>query len=77
MLPLFPGQESDAQLGPVISAESKAKIKGMIQSGVDEGAKILLDGRDITVPGYEEGNFIGPTILSDVKVREIREIQLL
>ena len=31
--------------------------------------QLLLDGRDVTVPGYEKGNFVGPTILHDVKVR--------
>lgn len=55
-------------MGPVISPAAKNKILDLIQSGVDEGAKILLDGRNVSVPGYEKGNFIGPTILTDVKV---------
>uniref|UniRef100_A0A8W8I840 Aldedh domain-containing protein n=1 Tax=Magallana gigas TaxID=29159 RepID=A0A8W8I840_MAGGI len=38
-----------------------------LQSGIDQGAKILLDGRDVKVPGYEKGNFVGPTILHYVK----------
>jgi len=42
-------------------------VNKLIQSGVDEGAKLLLDGRNIKVSGYEKGNFIGPTILTDVK----------
>lgn len=55
-------------MGPVISPAAKNKILSLIQSGIDEGAKILLDGRNITVPSYEKGNFVGPTILTDVKV---------
>ncbi|XP_010530660.1 PREDICTED: methylmalonate-semialdehyde dehydrogenase [acylating], mitochondrial [Tarenaya hassleriana] len=60
------GTEPDADLGPVISKQAKERICRLIQSGVDSGAKLLLDGRDIVVPGYEKGNFIGPTILSGV-----------
>uniref|UniRef100_A0A1J3K802 methylmalonate-semialdehyde dehydrogenase (CoA acylating) n=1 Tax=Noccaea caerulescens TaxID=107243 RepID=A0A1J3K802_NOCCA len=60
------GTEPDADLGPVISKQAKERICRLIQSGVDDGAKLLLDGRNIVVPGYEKGNFIGPTILSGV-----------
>lgn len=42
----------------------------LIQSGVDEGAKLLLDGRDVNVKGYESGYFVGPTIIGGVTVRE-------
>ncbi|XP_018026739.1 probable methylmalonate-semialdehyde dehydrogenase [acylating], mitochondrial [Hyalella azteca] len=61
------GHEPGADLGPVISPQAKNRIASLVQSGIDEGAECLLDGRDIKVPGYEHGNFIGPTILSDVK----------
>lgn len=60
------GTEPDADLGPVISKEAKERICKLIQNGVDSGARLVLDGRNIVVPGYEHGNFIGPTILSDV-----------
>ncbi|GLT64781.1 hypothetical protein SLA2020_372520 [Shorea laevis] len=60
------GTEPDTDLGPVISKQAKERIYNLIQSGVESGAKLLLDGRNIVVPGYEQGNFIGPTILSDV-----------
>ncbi|XP_039038030.1 methylmalonate-semialdehyde dehydrogenase [acylating], mitochondrial-like [Hibiscus syriacus] len=60
------GIEPDADLGPVISKEAKERICRLVQSEVDSGAKLLLDGRNIVVPEYEKGNFIGPTILSDV-----------
>lgn len=60
------GTDPDADLGPVISKQAKERICKLVQSGVGSGAKLLLDGRAIKVPGYEQGNFIGPTILSDV-----------
>lgn len=61
------GTVPDADLGPVISKQAKERIRKLIQSGVEAGGRLVLDGRNIVVPGYESGNFIGPTILSDVK----------
>ncbi|KAA8536378.1 hypothetical protein F0562_028856 [Nyssa sinensis] len=61
------GTDPEADLGPVISKQAKERICRLIQSGVESGARLLLDGRNIVVPGYEQGNFIGPTILTDVK----------
>ncbi|KAK7319511.1 hypothetical protein RJT34_04232 [Clitoria ternatea] len=60
------GTEPDTDLGPVISKQAKERIHRLVQSGVESGARLLLDGRNIVVPGYEAGNFIGPTILSDI-----------
>jgi malonate-semialdehyde dehydrogenase (acetylating)/methylmalonate-semialdehyde dehydrogenase len=54
-------------MGPVISAKAKQSILDMIQAGVDEGASLLLDGRDCTVAGCERGHFIGPTVFADVR----------
>lgn len=71
---MYVGHETDAQLGPVVSPESKERICKLVQSGIDEGAKIVLDGRNPVVPGYEKGNFIGPTILTGVKVCKHRAI---
>lgn len=56
----------DVDMGAVITPESKTRIEGLIQKGVDEGAKILLDGRNTKISGYEKGNFITPTILENV-----------
>ncbi len=56
-------------MGPLISPQAKSKVESLIQSGVDEGANLLLDGRNVKVKGYENGNFVGPTILSGVTVR--------
>merc|ERR1719354_1294226 len=60
------GTQAGCDLGPVISSESKSRIETLIQSGVDEGANLLLDGRGVKVSGYEAGNFVGPTILTGV-----------
>lgn len=61
------GHEPDADLGPLISPQSKVRVCNLVESGVNEGADLVLDGRDISVPGYEKGNFVGPTILHNVK----------
>lgn len=60
------GWEEGISMGPVITPESKNRIEGLIQKGVDEGAKVLLDGRNTSISGYEKGNFIAPTILENV-----------
>jgi len=61
------GEEKGADLGPLISPQAKQRVERLIESATKEGAKIVLDGRGITVPGYEKGNFVGPTIITDVK----------
>ncbi|CAG8480279.1 14631_t:CDS:10 [Dentiscutata erythropus] len=62
------GMEPDADLGPLITGQAKERVENLIQSGVDQGAKLILDGRNPTVPEkYKNGNFVGPTILADVK----------
>jgi len=60
------GTEKGADLGPVVSKTAKQRILGLVEDGIKEGAKLELDGRAIKVPGYESGNFIGPTIFSGV-----------
>ncbi|KAG7237131.1 hypothetical protein INR49_032772 [Caranx melampygus] len=55
-----------ADVGPLISPEARKRVESLIQSGVDEGANLLLDGRNVKVKGYENGNFVGPTILGGV-----------
>ena len=63
------GTEADADVGPLCTPEAKERVSSLIQSGVDEGAHVLLDGRTLKVSGYEEGNFVGPTIITDVTTR--------
>ncbi|BBU29457.1 methylmalonate-semialdehyde dehydrogenase (acylating) [Burkholderia sp. THE68] len=60
------GVEPNTDVGPVVSKVAKERILGMIGRGVEEGATLALDGRDIDVKGYESGNFIGPTIFTNV-----------
>ncbi|POI22205.1 hypothetical protein CIB84_014046 [Bambusicola thoracicus] len=62
------GDQPGADLGPLISPQAKERVCHLIQKGVEEGASLLLDGRNIKVKGYENGNFVGPTILGNVKV---------
>jgi malonate-semialdehyde dehydrogenase (acetylating)/methylmalonate-semialdehyde dehydrogenase len=60
------GMDKAVQTGPVISAESQARIEGLIETGIREGATALIDGRRARIKNYEQGNFIRPTILEDV-----------
>jgi malonate-semialdehyde dehydrogenase (acetylating) / methylmalonate-semialdehyde dehydrogenase len=59
--------DNDAHYGPVVSAQHRAKIESYIQMGVDEGAKLLLDGRGHTLQGHENGFFVGPSLFDNVK----------
>ena len=61
------GHEPNTDVGPVISKRAKARVLDLIDSGVEQGAKLLLDGRDVHVIGYEQGNFVGPTIFDHVR----------
>jgi malonate-semialdehyde dehydrogenase (acetylating)/methylmalonate-semialdehyde dehydrogenase len=54
------------QMGPVINQQSMHRIEGLVQEGIDEGAKIVVDGRFPTISGYEQGSFVGPTVLENV-----------
>lgn len=60
------GLEASSQMGTVVSSQAKQRIVNMIDKGVQEGADIILDGRNIKVDGYEDGNFVGPTIFDNV-----------
>ncbi len=60
------GLDPKTQMGPVISQQSKQRIQTLIQSGIDEGASLLVDGRQADIPGYENGYFMHPSILNDV-----------
>lgn len=60
------GLVEGVQMGPVISQASKRRIVSLIDKGVAEGAKLLVDGRDKSVPGLEQGSFVHPTLLADL-----------
>ncbi|MFG6667021.1 CoA-acylating methylmalonate-semialdehyde dehydrogenase [Halomonas sp. HNIBRBA4712] len=61
-----PGTQRDADLGPLVSPQARARVEGLIDQGEREGATLALDGRGYQVEGYPDGNFVGPTLFSDV-----------
>ena len=60
------GLDEGVQTGPVINQQSMHRIENLVQEGIDEGARVVVDGRFPTIPGYEKGSFIRPTVLEDV-----------
>ena len=60
------GLDESVQMGTVINQQSVTRIEGLIQKGADEGATVLVDGRNATISGYEKGSFVRPTILQNV-----------
>lgn len=61
------GHEPGTDVGPAISPQAKQRILNLVEAGINQGAKCVLDGRNIKVEKYPNGNFVGPTILTDVK----------
>ncbi|MFZ6641097.1 CoA-acylating methylmalonate-semialdehyde dehydrogenase [Undibacterium sp. TC4M20W] len=61
------GMESDAEMGPVVTAQHKAKIESYIAEGIAEGAQLLVDGRGLKVTGHESGFFLGGCLFDHVK----------
>ncbi|DBA79006.1 hypothetical protein WJX77_003389 [Trebouxia sp. C0004] len=60
------GHEPGTDVGPVITQESKKRVEDLIESGIKQGAQCDLDGRGVKVQDYEDGNFVGPTLLTNV-----------
>ncbi|MDO5620165.1 MAG: CoA-acylating methylmalonate-semialdehyde dehydrogenase [Paracoccus sp. (in: a-proteobacteria)] len=56
----------DVDYGPVVTAAAKANIERLVQSGVDQGAKLVVDGRNFSLQGYENGFFVGPSLFDNV-----------
>ncbi len=65
-LKIGPGQRDGVDMGPLITAAHRDKVKGYIDSGVAEGAALVLDGRGLKVPSHENGFFLGPTLFDRV-----------
>ena len=65
-LPVGPPEDTNAAMGPVITKQSLERISSLLQSGVDQGAKLLVDGRSLKVPGHENGFFIGGSLFDQV-----------
>jgi malonate-semialdehyde dehydrogenase (acetylating) / methylmalonate-semialdehyde dehydrogenase len=62
-----PGAEAGSEMGPVVTQASKDRIVSLITSGEENGAKVVVDGRDLVVPGHEGGFFVGPTLVDQVR----------
>ena len=65
------GMDKYADLGPLITPESKERVERIIGKAVEQGAQLDLDGRGVTVDAYPHGNFVGPTVLSKVTPENI------
>ena len=61
------GLDEDVQVGPVISSDSKIRIQSFIDNAHIENAKVIAGGKAVTVKGYEQGNFISPTVIENIK----------
>ncbi|AEM40770.1 Methylmalonate-semialdehyde dehydrogenase (Acylating) protein [Ketogulonicigenium vulgare WSH-001] len=65
-LKVGPATDSASEMGPVITKASQDKIKALITSGIEQGAELVVDGRDFNLQGYEGGYFVGPTLFDHV-----------
>ncbi len=61
-----PGRDAGSDMGPIVTKQSRDRIVSLITSGEDSGAKVVVDGRDLVVPGHENGFFVGPTLVDQV-----------
>ena len=58
--------DPEAGFGPLISPQAKQRVLALIQQGKDQGAECLVDGSAFSLPGYEDGNWVGPTVFTNV-----------
>jgi len=65
-LKVGPSTDSSADFGPLVTKEALARVKGYVDSGVKEGAKLVVDGRDFSLQGYENGYYMGGCLFDDV-----------
>jgi malonate-semialdehyde dehydrogenase (acetylating)/methylmalonate-semialdehyde dehydrogenase len=62
-----PGLDPSSDMGPLVTGAARDKVSGLIETGVNEGAKLVLDGRDVRVDGHDEGFYVGPTLFDEVR----------
>ncbi len=62
-----PGSDPDSEMGPVITAAHRDRVRGYVDAGVDAGATLVVDGRRVTVAGHDDGFFVGPCLFDDVR----------
>ncbi|WKC16585.1 CoA-acylating methylmalonate-semialdehyde dehydrogenase [Acetobacter pasteurianus] len=60
------GTDSSSEMGPLVTAQHLARVKGLVDSGVSQGATLVVDGRNIKIDGYEKGFFIGGSLFDNV-----------
>ncbi|MGE0023736.1 MAG: CoA-acylating methylmalonate-semialdehyde dehydrogenase, partial [Hyphomicrobium sp.] len=65
-LKVAPATDPESEMGPVVTADAKRKITGLIDTGVAEGAELVVDGRGLVLQGYENGYFLGGTLFDRV-----------
>ncbi|HEY1093827.1 MAG TPA: CoA-acylating methylmalonate-semialdehyde dehydrogenase [Glycomyces sp.] len=63
-----PGDDPTSEMGPVVTAAAKERVTGAVATGEAQGAQVIVDGRDLSVPGHEGGFFVGPSLLDHVTV---------
>jgi malonate-semialdehyde dehydrogenase (acetylating)/methylmalonate-semialdehyde dehydrogenase len=61
------GRDPKSEMGPVVTAAARERIESLIGTGEQQGAKLLVDGRGVTVPGFSDGFFVGPTLIDQVR----------
>src|SRR3954451_21624410 len=61
------GRDTASEMGPVITRAAQERITGLIGRGAEQGARLAVDGRGLVVPGHEQGFFVGPTVIDDVR----------
>ena len=61
-----PGTDAESEMGPLVSAQHYEKVRGYIDHGVSEGAELVMDGRGLTLQGYENGYYVGPCLFDHV-----------
>jgi malonate-semialdehyde dehydrogenase (acetylating)/methylmalonate-semialdehyde dehydrogenase len=62
-----PGLDPDSDMGPLVTGAARDKVSGLIDTGVNEGAKLVVDGRGVRVEGHEDGFYVGPTLFDEVR----------
>ncbi len=65
-LKIGPSTDSDSEMGPLITKMAQDRVKGLISAGVNEGAELVVDGREFNLQGYEDGYFVGGTLFDRV-----------
>ena len=62
-----PGLDPSSDMGPLVTGAARDKVSGLIETGVNEGAKLVLDGRGVRVEDHDDGFYVGPTLFDEVR----------